>query len=168
MYLNNIYFKAIESPLSEKYKRTRTYAQLKPALGKATLHDKGENLTELSLTMYFHASFCNPGNQITKLNEAMAKGEPLPYFWKNGEFKGNFVITSISVNAEKRLSDGTLLSAEIDVELLEYNDVNFLESTKKKYKIPILNIEIDIEPPTLSAIGKIAAKNIDIKALIRR
>lgn len=136
MYLGPIKFKSIETPVSEQYQSTHTFARVKPAVGKPILQDKGEGLTELSLGMYFHTSFCNPGSNISQLHTMKKESQVCPYFWDNGEFKGNFYIEKIGVVAEKRLPDGALLSASVDIALIECSEAQFLKSVESENATP--------------------------------
>lgn len=135
--LGNVTFeKAILTPHSEGYSKSHTYAEMKPATGKPILQRKGANLTETSISMLFHISFCNPSEQITALVDAMDSGLVCPYFWEDGAFKGNFVILDVRIRVEKRFPDGGLMAATVDVDLKEYSEAQFLKSVKKENETP--------------------------------
>ena len=127
---------AIMSPASEGYAKSHTYAEMKPATGKPVLQNKGENLQEISLSFFFHCDFCDPSEEIIWLNDTMNAGVVCPYYWENGEFKGNYVILKVNVRTEKRLGTGELIAATVDVDLKEYSEAQFLKSVKKENETP--------------------------------
>ena len=124
---NIIFDRPAESPESESYNKAHTYVELKPATGKPILQRKGQGLMNLTVSMYFHADFCDPSDYINRLFALMDDGEVCPLFHDNGEFQGNFAILDISVRAEKRFPDGTLMAATVDVTLKEYSEAQFLK-----------------------------------------
>lgn len=131
--LGNITFqKPALTPESENYTKTHAFAEMKPANGKPILQNKGENLQEFSLSMCFHADFCKPSEQIGWLMDTMNAGTVCPYYWENGEFKGNYVILKVSVRSEKRLFSGELISATVDVDLKEFSEAQFLHSVQEE------------------------------------
>lgn len=135
--LGNIVFaRPAETPESEGYSRSHTYAEMKPAVGKPILQRKGANLTDLNVSMYFHADFCDPSIYIERLFNLMDSGEIVEYYHDNGEFRGNFVILDVRVRVEKRYPDGTLMAATVDVSLKEYSEAQFLKSVKDEFNTP--------------------------------
>lgn len=122
------------TPESESYSNSHTYAEMKPANGKPILQSKGSNLMDFSITMYFHHSFCKPSEQLGKLMDVLESGAVNPFYWDNGEFKGNYVILDVKCRTEKRLFSGELLSATVDVTLKEYSEAQFLHSVEEEFQ----------------------------------
>lgn len=120
------------TPESESCSNSHTFAEMKPANGEPILQSKGANLLEFSVTMYFHISFCKPSRQLGKLMEVMESGAVNPFYWDNGEFKGNYVILDVKSKTEKRLPTGELLAATVDVNLKKYSEAQFLHSVQEE------------------------------------
>lgn len=95
------------------------YVQCDTVSGKPALQFTGENLDEINIQLKFHADFCTPADEIKKLNSAMKKGQSLPFVFANGEYLGNFVIKSTQKKLELTASDGTIISADFSLSLLE-------------------------------------------------
>lgn len=95
------------------------YVQCDTVSGKPALQFTGENLDEINIQLKFHADFCNPSEEIKKLNEAMRKGQSLPLIFANGDYVGNFVIKNTQKKITKTAADGTIILAEFSLSLLE-------------------------------------------------
>ena len=72
-----------------------TYAEHKPLTGKPLLQATGPTLDEISLSMRFHASFCNPVQELHALKRSMDTFEVMPLLLGNGIKEGEFVIMSV-------------------------------------------------------------------------
>ncbi|MBP5202306.1 phage tail protein [bacterium] len=147
-----VFERPAESPQSEGYSRSHTYAEMKPAIGKPILQRKGANLTNLDVSMYFHTDFCEPSIYIERLFNMMDSGEIVEYYHDNGEFKGNFVILDVRVRVEKRFPGGRLMAATVDVSMKEYSEAQFLRSVKQEFETPeIPDPETEVPAPVKKA-----------------
>jgi len=161
--------KPAETPISEDYGREHTYAEMKPAVGKSTIQDKGTNLVDANLSMYFHIDFCSPSDYIQKLMQMEAESQVVPYFWENGEFKGNFGIKSIRVRSEKRLPGGLLMAATVSVQLIEYSEAQFLKIVSAQYAEPdVVDPNQFTDPAPLAATGDGNFQSLSMEDITRR
>lgn len=89
---------------------------------KPTLQRVGLKLDVLSISMLFHADFCNPQEEIDRLNEAMNVGEVMPFLMGDGRLAGEYLIKNIKVNESHHDDLGFLYAGDVQVELLEFFD----------------------------------------------
>lgn len=94
------------------------YARQKAIGHKPTLVFSGEGLKQYPLSFPLHFSFCNPDEEIQKLQSKAKRGEVISYYQKD-EYIGEFVITRINISYLSKIKDITL-SATVDLELTEY------------------------------------------------
>jgi phage protein U len=118
--LGSIQFTPIKGFSERSGTKETNFAQHALIDGKPKLQRIGTNLATIEIGMFLDASFCNPQAEIDALNSARENGEILPLIMGNGRFDGNFVIQSVSDTSLHEASDGTLLQAEVSVQLLEY------------------------------------------------
>lgn len=88
--------------------------------GKPRLQKTGLSLSEISLQIRFHASFCNPANELDKLKTSRDSAEILPLLYGNGKLEGDFVITEVSEVVEDADSQGNIFSYNVSISLKEY------------------------------------------------
>lgn len=96
------------------------YAEHKPLTGKPLLQATGLNLDDVSLSMRFHVSFCNPVKELATLKNSMDTFEILPLLMGNGRKEGDFVITGISSVVEDADRDGNIFSYMVSCTLKEF------------------------------------------------
>lgn len=96
------------------------YAQHERINQKPVLQFLGLNLQEQDIKLNFHASFCNPENEIKKLKDVASKGTPLKFIKGNGDYVGVFVITEITAVLEQTTNEGDLISVQVDLKLREF------------------------------------------------
>jgi hypothetical protein len=60
------------------------------------------------------------GHEVARLQDALEMHEPLPFVLATGEYKGEFVVTEISVTSEQTDLIGTQVSVEASVSLKEH------------------------------------------------
>lgn len=96
------------------------YAEHALIEGKPRLQWIGDRLDEWTLKLKFHQLYCDPEREIARLQDAMETHKPLPFVLATGEYKGEFVVTEISVTSEQTDLAGTLVSVEASVSLKEH------------------------------------------------
>lgn len=100
--------------------------------GKPRLQLTGEALEQVTLTLRLRAEFCNPTAELQLLEEWQSAGTILPLLLGNGEYVGDYVITSLPRTHLDFLPDGTLLDCDLSVSLLEYVAYSKIEEENLK------------------------------------
>lgn len=118
--LGNIRFELL-SPKSFSDSEKWSYARHSVMGEKPVLQYTGRELTEINLSLGFHASFCVPSEKLRELREAANTKEPHTLLWGNGERAGDFVIEEISRTVENMDDIGNILSIGVDVKLTEHS-----------------------------------------------
>lgn len=95
------------------------YAEHARIEGKPRLQRVGDKLDEWSLKLKFHQTYCDPEAELIKLKDAMRTYTPASFVLATGSYKGDFVITDMSLNSEQTTKEGALISATVDVTLRE-------------------------------------------------
>ncbi len=109
------------------------YAEHALIEGKPRLQWTGDKLDELNWNLVFHAGFCDPERELLKLKSAVAKHEALPLVFANGDYRGYFVPTEVTVTAMQTMTDGTSIWIEARMSLREYvAPVVLAEQTPRK------------------------------------
>jgi len=96
------------------------YAEHALIEGKPRIQWIGDKLDEWTLKLKFHQLYCDPELEVARLQDALEMHEPLPFVLATGEYKGEFVVTEISVTSEQTDLIGTLVSVEASVSLKEH------------------------------------------------
>jgi phage protein U len=96
------------------------YAEHALIEGKPRIQWIGDKLDEWTLKLKFHQLYCDPELEVARLQDALELHEPLPFVLATGEYKGEFVVTEISVTSEQTDLVGTLVSVEASVSLKEH------------------------------------------------
>lgn len=105
-----------------EYSKTETAIHPEHALleGKPRLQRTGLGLDEITLSMRFHVSFCNPAEELEALRQFHDEGEVLPLLWGNGKVEGNFVIAGLTETIEDADPQGNVFSCLIMCTLREF------------------------------------------------
>lgn len=96
------------------------YTEQKAIGRKPTLVAQGEVLKKYSLNIKLHASFCNPDEIISKLEEKVKLREQFSYY-QGERYIGEFVVNKVRSNLLDQIN-GKTIYAEINVDLLEVFD----------------------------------------------
>ena len=131
LILGDIGFGQLSSPASFTAKVAASYAEHQVIEGKPLLQYTGDNLDEVNLSFYFHASFCDPQAVWDDIREMAAAHQSLELSQGNGLLLGRFVITEAERTTNYAAEDGTLYAFECRLALKEYVDPDPL-GTKKK------------------------------------
>jgi phage protein U len=117
--LGNIVFNGLRGFDTFQSTRESNLAQHAVIDGKPKLQRIGTNLEQVTLSIQFHASFCNPETEYSALDSAREAGEILPLLLGSGEFVGNFAIQSIGKDIEELDHVGNIKNLRVQVSLIE-------------------------------------------------
>ena len=115
---------------------------------KPLLQLTGSSLAELNLTIQFHAEFCNPKEQLDKLEVYRNNGEVLPLLLGNGQLIGDYVIKSFPYTKDHVLKDGTIVKCTVQLQLKEYISKDKLATLKNAARLKATAVGTDIRPIT--------------------
>lgn len=133
--LGNIKFELLNSFHSFSETNTYNYAKLERINNKPILQFLGKNLQEENIKINFHYSFCVPEEEIKKIKDAADEAIPLNFIKGNGEYIGIFVIEEIFKEIEQAAEDGSFISVQMELRLIEYTGkISEDESKEKGFK----------------------------------
>ncbi|GDO99326.1 phage tail protein [Escherichia coli] len=89
--------------------------------GKPGLQFTGDRPDEIRIALVFHRHYCSPDAEMARLREAMKRHQAMALVFGNGDYRGWFVITEISVTTEQTDSTGGLLAVSATLSLREYS-----------------------------------------------
>lgn len=118
--LGNIVFENLKTFGSYSRSGSVTYPEHSLIDAKPRLQRTGSGLDEITLSIRFHVSFCNPGDELDALTRARDEGEVLSLLWGNGTLAGNFVITTMSHEIEDADAQGNVFSYSVNLTLKEF------------------------------------------------
>lgn len=96
------------------------YAEHARIEGKPRLQWIGDKLDEWSIKLKFHNGYCDPEAELARLREAQSSHAVLPFVLANGDYKGEFVITEVSVTSEQTDRQGQLTALDATVSIKEF------------------------------------------------
>jgi phage protein U len=112
--------------------------------GKPRLQSVGEKLRDIQLKFVLHSSFSDPEADLLILQNYRRNANIIPFVSGDGTTFGNFVIKSITTNYEQTDNSGRIISAAIEINLLEAVTPDAGKIVPKERKlateIPKLNI----------------------------
>lgn len=126
--LGKTVFQAVFSFAEDSEQGAASYAEHALLDGKPRLQKTGVGLTERSIKIMLHNSFCVPQDELNKLKDSRDQGEILPLIWGNGLVEGDFVITDLSASKEDVAPNGTVICYSVSINLKEFVSPNKLQS----------------------------------------
>ena len=96
------------------------YAEHALIEGKPRLQWTGDKLDEVSWDLVFHSGFCDPEAELLKLRRAVSDHKALPLVFANGDYKGYFVPTEVTLTSRQLMRDGGAIWIESTLTLREY------------------------------------------------
>lgn len=133
--LGDLKFDLLNSFNSFTETNTYNYAKLERINNKPVLQFLGTNLQEENIKINFHNSFCIPEEEIKKIKDAADLSTPLNFIKGNGEYVGIFVIEEIFKQIEQAAEDGSFISVQMEIRLVEYTGkIPEANSTDKGFK----------------------------------
>jgi len=118
--LGDVVFRLAKTPKRMHFSDRSRLPVLTPVRGKSIVQYTGDEPLEIELSILFHASFCDPKEEIEKLRSL--KGLRLPLVI-NGEKWGDFAIEELSGELRSTTAGGKLISVEVTLRLKEVPDV---------------------------------------------
>nr|VFK16294.1 MAG: Phage protein U [Candidatus Kentron sp. LFY] len=88
--------------------------------GKPRLQWTGDTLDEWTIEAAFHHIYCDPEAEMARLRAAMARHDAMAFVLATGEYKGDFVITEISLTSKRTDRFGALTVANASLSLKEH------------------------------------------------
>ena len=122
--LGNIIFQNKLGFVSLESSDAATYSEIEIFGRKPKIQKTGDALRKLEVGLYFHKNFTDPAASIERLNIEMRQGNVLPLVMGDGDFVGNFVISSIRKTTSTTASDGSIISAFAALNLIEDADAS--------------------------------------------
>jgi phage protein U len=123
------------SPTAMDLKGSISYPEHQVIEGKPLLQFTGWGLDEIDLDLYVHADFGNPPQMVwDDLYLLMCAHEAVPISHGSGLYQGTFVIREMQRTTSYAAADGTLFAFEAKIKLVEFVDINPLETRKEAKK----------------------------------
>jgi phage protein U len=118
--LGSIQFNTVKTFGEFSEKASANYAEHALLTEKPRLQRTGSSLNEITISIFFHNSFCIPKDEFDALKDARNNGEILPLLWGDGTLEGDFVITDLEGTREETSPEGVVLGLSVHVTLKEY------------------------------------------------
>jgi phage protein U len=118
--LGNIVFRVVGSPDAIESSRRYDYAEHRVLEARPRLQWVGPGLERIELEALLHESFTRPALQLARLGAAAAAHRALALVFGSGEFRGYFVIESITTRSTQHAADGRPIAIRLAVRLREW------------------------------------------------
>ena len=118
--LGEIAFEAVPYVDGLEHQRRFEYAAHELIEGKPRLQWIGEGLAELRIDLSFHAAFCKPAEEMTRLREAAARHEAMALVYGSGTHEGMFVLTEIQSTSTQTDPEGRVIAMTARISLKEW------------------------------------------------
>ena len=132
--LGDIQFELLKGFTSFSATKSVDYAEHAVIEGKPKLQYVGDALDCYTITISFHADFCDPTEETKRLKDTMLLHEALPFIFGNGTYKGKFVIEEISDDIQTTFDDGTIIQINLNVSLKEWVKDQIITSRRARPK----------------------------------
>lgn len=120
--LGSIPFQGLQGFTEFSETRSTNIAEHARIEGKPRLQRVGSNLHDLKLSILLHASFCNPEQQFSALDEARENAELLPLVLSNGVYVSDYVLASLDRTVQQTDPQSNIISMTLSLSLKEaYN-----------------------------------------------
>jgi phage protein U len=118
--LGEIPFRVIGSPESIESERGYDYAEHRVVGARPRLQWLAGGLERIELELMLHRSFTDPALQFARLSTAADAHRALALVFGNGEFRGYFVIESISARSTQHGAGGEPIAMTLRLRLKEW------------------------------------------------
>lgn len=118
--LGKIEFQLLTGPHSSDATYKAEYAEQTLIGRKSSLQHTGFAPVDKSLGILFNRAWCDPAIELQALLDLQDSTEPVAYVLGNGDYRGTFVVTEVSESLRQTADDGTLITVECGIKLLEY------------------------------------------------
>lgn len=131
--LGEIVFELLKEPVTLSGSKKWQYAEHPVVWEKTKLQYTGFEPREFDMSIRFHASFCDPKEELERLESQTARSfgaegniesgeflETLPFILGDGTVLGEYVITEISQQHVKFFPDGRMLEVMAGLKIREF------------------------------------------------
>nr|VFK45764.1 MAG: Phage P2 GpU [Candidatus Kentron sp. TC] len=95
------------------------YAEHPRIEGKPRRQFVGDRADQWRIAMRFSRTFCDPDREFARLEAAMSDHAPLPFVLESGGYKGDFVLSSLSLTLKKTDRFGNAILSDVELTLDE-------------------------------------------------
>ena len=120
--LGNIQFQLSEAPTRLGVTESTNFVKIPRIEQKPALQWTGDELRQLKFEFRFNVSWCNPSDQLRRLQDARISRQPMDLIVGEGEFRGYYLIQKIEAQVEQTDAEGNLLWVSVPVSLTETTD----------------------------------------------
>lgn len=107
------------APTGDEEGRQADYSEHAVARGKPVLQDHGDALHTRTLDFFFDETFCDVGEELVRLEGAIATRSPMALVMGDGGRPTDYVVRRLRLTRRKTTPGGTLTRLEASVELVE-------------------------------------------------
>jgi phage protein U len=118
--LGEIVFETIAAPEALQSSMRWRYAEHRVLEGTPRLQWVGDSLETITIEMMFHASFTNPAAQMDALAAAASDHSARPLVFGNGDYRGYFVVSSISAVTTQMSDAGDTIAIKARAKLTQW------------------------------------------------
>jgi hypothetical protein len=115
-----ISFAVIASPTKQEIEKKYNFIPLKVIGAAPILQWIYDDLRIMQMSISFHQLWCNPQTCIDALNTFADYHQPQLFVYGNNQNLGQFVISNVRTRYKWQADDGTIILAEMDLELTEW------------------------------------------------
>ena len=123
-----ISFQPLASPTKLEIEKKYHYEALNVIGAPPVLQWIYDNLRHVELSIYLHNFWCKPQTAINALTQLADFHVPQQFVFGNQNNLGNFVISNYRLKQRWMADDGSVIAAEMDLELTEYVAPSTLQS----------------------------------------
>lgn len=134
--LGEIQFEILNSPTSLSFTTKNNYTEHAKIDGKPTLQLVGSDLNTIQLDLHFNWQFCDPDARLRQLIAAKDKGEAMALIFGGGQYRGNYVIESLSCKTIRTNTRGEAITIDVQASLKEWRTAIRPKVEVKKQESP--------------------------------
>lgn len=121
--LGTLQVELVTSPRSFRYRESNVWAK-HPRIGlKPNIQLTGVDLQTLVMEFRFQHGWCNPDEELQKLQQLRIDAQPQSLILDKGRFQGYYVIQSVDVVLTNTAATGEILSLNVRVGMIETVDL---------------------------------------------
>lgn len=151
-----ISFQPLASPTKLEVEKKYHYEAINVIGAPPVLQWIYDNLRHVELSIYLHNFWCKPQTAIDALTALADFHSPYPIVFGNKDILGTFVISNYRLKQRWMADDGSVIAAEMDLELTEYIRPT-VQNYNYAYGADIGNSTINTNPPGLTTSQSAAA-----------
>lgn len=115
-----ISFAVIASPTKLDIDKKYGYKELKVIRAASVLQWISDDLRKVDITIGLHQMWCNPQAAINGITAFANYHQPQMFVFGNNQNLGQFVISNMRIKNKWMADDGTIIYAEVDLDLTEW------------------------------------------------